>query len=100
MSRILEPLLAADPKNLGTRARVADSRIGLGFAHAALGASPGLATAVRVSHWRDAKAHFHGGLVFWAEMRDQGIVPGAEGDRPDRLAREIAKCDAALARLR
>ena len=99
-SRILEPILIADPNNLGTRARAADSRIGLGFAHAALGASPGLATAARVSHWREAKAHFDGGLVFWAEMRDKGIVPGTEGDRPDRLAREIARCDAALARLR
>ncbi len=47
-----------------------------------------------------SEGRFQDGLVFWAEMRDKGIVPGTEGDKPDRLAREIAKCDAALARLR
>ena len=48
----------------------------------------------------EAKAAFHAGLVFWTEMRDKGMAPGIEGDAPDRLAREIAKCDAALARLK
>ena len=99
-SRILAPLLAADPGNHGTRARAANATIGLGFAHAALAAEPGLSTDIRAGHWREAKAAFHEGLVFWSEMRDNGIVPGIEGDAPDRLAREIARCDAALIRLK
>ncbi len=99
-SRTLAPVLAADPSNHGSRARAANATIGLGFAHAALAAEPGLSTDARAGHWREAKAAFHDGLVFWTEMRDNGLVPGTEGDAPDRLAREIAKCDAALARLR
>ena len=93
---ILKPILAADQGNLGTRARVANTRIGLGFAHAALGADSTFSTDTRAGHWREARAGFQDGLVFWAEMRDTGFAPGAEGDNPDRLAREIAKCDAAL----
>jgi tetratricopeptide (TPR) repeat protein len=98
--RILEPILAADKGNLGTRARVANTRIGLGFAHAALGVNSAFSTDVRAGHWREARAGFHDGLVFWAEMRDTGMASGTEGDIPDQLAREIAKCDEALTRRR
>ena len=98
--RTLEPILAADPGNLATRARVANSKTGLGFAHAALAAGPGQSAAGRAGHWREAKAAFRDAQAFWSEMRDHGMVPGSEADEPERLAREIAKCDAALARLR
>ena len=78
---------------------MAETNAGLGFAHAARGASLALAGDVRARHWRDAKTRFQDALAFWVEMRDKGAT-GGERDNPDGLAREIATCDAALVGLR
>ncbi len=73
---------------------------GLGIAHAALAASR-LPAAERASHWRAASASFKASLAFWVEMRDTGRATSAdELGAPDRLAREIARCDEALASAR
>ncbi len=86
-----------DPARLDTRARKAMVDEGLGIAHAALGASR-LPAAERASHWRAARASFRAGLAFWIEMRDTGRATSAdELDAPDRLAREMARCETALA---
>ena len=93
-------MLAADAANLGTRARIADVNVGLGHTHAALADGRGLSREARAGHWRAAKAGFLAGQLFWKEMRDTGKTTGSERDAPERLAQEIAKCDAALGRLR
>jgi non-specific serine/threonine protein kinase/serine/threonine-protein kinase len=95
-ARLLEPVVARDSVNVNTRAHVADTNIGLGFAHAALGSNAAVARDIRLGHWREAKARFEAGHAFWAEMRDRGATTGEEAARPDGIAREIAKCDAAL----
>jgi hypothetical protein len=52
---------------------------------------------VRLGHWREAKARFQEAHAFWTELRDKGIAKGgADLARPDELAREIERCDAAL----
>jgi tetratricopeptide (TPR) repeat protein len=96
---LLEAVVAGDPANFTTRARVADASIGLGYAHAALGSSPKLTAGVRLAHWREAKARFEAGAPFWVEMRDRGVTTGVEAQKPERIAREIARCDAALRQL-
>jgi tetratricopeptide (TPR) repeat protein len=82
--RLLEPVVAADSANTNTRARVAGYNEGFGHAHAALG------------QWREAKARFEAAYAFWKEFRDRGMSSGADLARPEALALEIAKCDAAL----
>ena len=95
-AKLLEPVVARDSANLNTRAHVADYNIGLGYAHAALGSNPALASEARLGHWREAKGRFQAGHAFWAELRDRGATMGEDVAKPDALAREIAKCDAAL----
>jgi eukaryotic-like serine/threonine-protein kinase len=98
-ARIQAEVLAADPANLGTRARLAEANAGLGYAHAALGAATDLSRAARVRHWHEAKARFNDGLTFWVEMQERGLATGGERDSPEGLRRQIAACDAALVRL-
>jgi non-specific serine/threonine protein kinase/serine/threonine-protein kinase len=96
----LRRVLASDPKNLATRARIADVNVGVGLAHAARGGRASLSRPDRVGHWRNAKASFQSAHAFWTEMRDTGVTGAGERDRPLEIAREIAKCDEALAQLR
>ncbi len=81
---LLEPVVKADPANVNTRSHVATNEEGLGRAHAALG------------QWRQAKPRFEAAYTFWKEMRDKGVTTGADLARPEALALEIARCDAAL----
>jgi non-specific serine/threonine protein kinase/serine/threonine-protein kinase len=97
--KVLEPVLAADPGHLGTRARLAEANEGLGFAHGALATNRAFSLEARARHWSDAKSRFNDGRAFWVEMRDRGLTTGREQEYPERLAREIAACDAALAGL-
>ncbi|MFI5005932.1 MAG: protein kinase [Solirubrobacterales bacterium] len=93
-AKLLDPVIAHDSANLNTRAHVADYNVGLGHAHAAVGSNPAIARDVRLGHWREARARFQAGHTFYAEMRDRGLSTG----ETDVLAREISKCDVALAR--
>jgi tetratricopeptide (TPR) repeat protein len=94
--KVFEPVIAADPANLFTRVQVARYEEGFGHAHGALGADQSLSRATRQAHWREARARFQKAHAFWTEMRDKGIGLGADAALPDTLAREIARCDAAL----
>ena len=99
-SETLTRLARTDPGDLGTRARVAVIDEGMGMAHAALGASARL-KAERTNHWREAVRRFRNSRAFWVEMRDIGSAVAAEElAAPDRLAREIDRCETALAALR
>jgi tetratricopeptide (TPR) repeat protein/predicted Ser/Thr protein kinase len=81
---LMAPVVAADPANVNTRSKVAGYNEGFGHAHAARG------------EWRAAKSRFENAYVFWKEMRDKGVTTGADLERPEALALEIAKCETAL----
>jgi hypothetical protein len=94
---LLKTALAADPANNRTRASYAGYQEALADAHATLGSRSALSHDQRMSHWRQAKALFQDAYVFWEELRNKGAGLGGDLVKPDALAREIAKCDAALA---
>jgi non-specific serine/threonine protein kinase/serine/threonine-protein kinase len=97
--RTLVPVVAANPADVNTRSHAAGITEGLAHAHLALGSNRRLRRSTRLSHWREARAGFQDAYAFWTEMRDKGVTTGADLARPDALAREIAKCDAALGTL-
>ncbi len=85
---VLEPLGRADPSNQQIRGSLASVEAGLGHAQA------------RRGHWREARQRFASSQRFWLEMRRRGSLAGAQAALPEELAREIARCDEALARHR
>lgn len=97
--RLLDDVARKDPASLVTRALLANAHTGLGHAHAALGADSALGREARRDHYREAKGHFAQGLIFWKDVRAQGLTTGEENGKPEQLTREIANSELALAKL-
>jgi hypothetical protein len=91
--------LARDPANALARARVASSAEGLGKVYKVL-ASRAKSPSESASNWRTARAWYQKAHDIWLDFRNQGATTGVEAAKPDDLAREIARCDEALAKLR
>ena len=84
---VLEPRVTADPSNQRLRAFLATAHAGLGKLEARLG------------HWRAARGWFEKSREFWLDLRQRTALAGSDAARADELAREIARCDKALAKL-
>ncbi len=69
------------------------------MAHGALGADSRLSLADRREHWAQARSWYGKSLAVWLELKRQGKLANDESAQPDRLPKEIAKCDRALAHL-
>ncbi len=96
---VFKEMRAADPDNAMTRARVAAVHASLGAAYAALAAAPKKPVSQQIEYWRSARASFQRSREIWVDFLNRGATSGTEAAEPDRLAREIARCEAALARL-
>ncbi len=62
-------------------------------------AANGRSRAQQIDGWRRARESFQRGLELWAEVRKAGVLARRDAAEPDRIASEIARCDAALAKL-
>lgn len=47
-------------------------------------------------YWRAAKDAYQKSLDIYKDMKSKGTLSGPDANKPDDLAKEIAKCDAAL----
>jgi hypothetical protein len=65
-------------------------------AYAALGASPKLGAAEQREHWQTARDLYARSLAVWQDMQKRGILTAEDRTKPQEIAREIARCDAAL----
>ncbi|MDP9100034.1 MAG: tetratricopeptide repeat protein [Verrucomicrobiota bacterium] len=50
----------------------------------------------RKKNWEEAKTWYQKSLAIWQDMNAKGTLSGADADKPDELAKEIATCAAAL----
>lgn len=53
-------------------------------------------TAAKVEHFRQARDWFRQSLAIWISLRDTGGLGVEDASKPEELAREITKCDAAI----
>jgi tetratricopeptide (TPR) repeat protein len=90
--KIDEVLVAVSPTNASARTTLAQLYRQLGDSHAALGAKG------NKQQWSAAKDAYQKGLDIYQDMKSKGTLRGADANKPDELAKEIAKCDAALAK--
>jgi tetratricopeptide (TPR) repeat protein len=68
-------------------------------AYAALGASTKLGSAEKMEHWRTARDLYARSLEVWQDMQQNGVLTAEDATKPQDVARDIARCDAALRRL-
>jgi non-specific serine/threonine protein kinase/serine/threonine-protein kinase len=93
---IRQQLLAAEQSNPRRRDRVANSYANLGDAEVMLASRPRSPSASRIIHWRQARSWYMKASEIYVDLRAKGMVRADDAGEPDRIAREIAKCDVAL----
>lgn len=93
---IREELSARDAQNAEARANLASSYAKLGQAYVMFASGSGATLPVRVERWRKARGWFEKSLNLWTTMNQNGTLPGNEATSLDEVAKQIARCDAAL----
>lgn len=97
--RMLEQSFAASPTDEIARFRLANVQAGLGQGYAALAAEVETSAPQRLAHWREARAWFQKSREIYQGFRDAGKLTGEDAVRLDTVIAEVAKCEAAIARL-
>lgn len=95
---LFEALAAADPTNVVARRDLAISYSYLGDVYGML-ASNAASASRKIELWREARSWYQKSLNIYLEMRSSGTLRGADAGKPDEIGRQIADCDAALAKL-
>jgi hypothetical protein len=72
--------------------------LGLAFSHEAR--RPQLSRSPRLANWKQARAAYQKSLDSLLEAKHLGALSGFDSAEPDRIARELAACEAELATLR
>lgn len=95
-----EKLSATDPTNADFGSDLALTCSELGAVQAAMASEPKTPKVERIAHWKEAKAHYQRSLDIWRRLQKQSaLVNQTYKDQPDKIAKEMARCDAALAKL-
>ena len=94
---IFNSLPADGPKNVYVLTGLTETYIGFGAAYAALAANARLTAERQMEDWRQARFWYQKGLDIMVERQNAGTMEGIDRDAPKSVAKEIAKCDAALA---
>ena len=96
-AKIGDALLRIDANNAAARTLLALSDEELGKCNALLATKATTSSNERTDDWRKARDWYQKGLDLFLDMKGKDTLNGANARKPDELAKEIAKCDAALA---
>lgn len=86
-----------DPANTYLRGLRARAHNYIGEAYSELATSAETAPSERAEHWRLARTAFEQSLNVWQDLQSRGVLAGDDARKPEEAARQIARCDAALA---
>jgi hypothetical protein len=92
--KIDEALLAASPVNAPARGTLAQLYDKLGGYDAQLAAK--MDNGKQTDEWRAAKTAYERSLGIYQDMKSKGTLSAADASKPDEIASELGKCDAAL----
>jgi len=94
---LLKDTSGIDPTSVGQARFRALACIDLGEAHAMLASDRTTPPDERRKEWTAARNLYQSSLDLWVDMRNKNLLVKMDADKPNELAREIARCDAALA---
>jgi serine/threonine protein kinase/tetratricopeptide (TPR) repeat protein len=97
---IRQELSAEDVHNVEAQVDLASSYAKLAQVYMMLASRSKAAFADRAARWLEARSYLQKSLKLWNSMRQSGTLPGSEASQPDETAREIARCDAELEKLK
>jgi L-serine deaminase len=95
---IHQALAKAEPADQSAQRSAADGQRWLGVLHKTLGADYRLEMQERLDHWRAAREAFQSAWDVMTTFENSTIF--SDFNRPEALAAEISRCEAALAELR
>jgi eukaryotic-like serine/threonine-protein kinase len=97
--RNLEALSAADQADTSYKAPdVAYARSALAETYARFAVQPGTPYASKTASWREARYWYQKSLDIWLLLEQKAPLARWDATQPNKIANEIAKCDAALAK--
>jgi hypothetical protein len=96
---IRKSLYAADAGNKGRQEAVANSYRTLGDTEVILASRPHEPAGKQAAHWREARSWYKLAQEIYLSLRSDGALRGEDAGEPDRMSREIAKCNDALEKL-
>jgi serine/threonine protein kinase len=95
-----EEAAKSDPKGITPKKGLADTYASIGELHARIASQAKTLRDSRAEHWQEARYWYQKSLDIYQDMKSKGTLSGADANKPDELAKEIAKCDEALRRVR
>ena len=87
---------SADPANLGRQEALASSYSTLGDVEVIFASRPSIAANQRNEYWRLAASWYKQALDILLRLRAAAALRGSDSAEPDRIAKEIARCESAL----
>jgi non-specific serine/threonine protein kinase/serine/threonine-protein kinase len=97
--KVGDALVASSSSNALAKTFLAQLYREVGDGHAKLVARMETSTARQEEQWRAAKDAYQKSLDIYQDMKSKGTLKGTDADKPDEIAKEIAKCDEALKKL-
>src|SRR5208283_2980066 len=98
--RIFETLAAADHADTYYKpTELAHARSVLAEAYSRLAVQPGVPKASKIASWREARTWYEKSLATWSTLQQKAPLAQQDAAQPAKIAREIARCDAAIAKL-
>jgi len=98
--QIIETLAAADRADTFYKSvEVAYARSALAEVYSRLAEQSRGPDASKIKNWRDARAWYQKSLDTWLLLQQKAPLGKFDAAQPDKIASEIAKCDASLAKL-
>jgi len=94
-----EEIARNDPANSEIRSRAAKSFSTVGAAYAQLASSEKSPASQQIARWRTARSWLQRSADSWAELGGRDHLNKPYKDEPEKVAQQIAQCDAELAKL-
>jgi eukaryotic-like serine/threonine-protein kinase len=95
----LQKSFALSPTDEQAHFRIANVQAGLGRGYAALASEETTSRTRRLAHWHDAQTWFQKSQEIYKTFYNAGKLAGEDATRLKMVTEEIAKCEAATARL-
>jgi eukaryotic-like serine/threonine-protein kinase len=97
--RLSEARANADPGNASAREDMAQTYSKLASAHFVFGSQARVGMRQKKNSLLEARSWYQKSLEIWQSLQDQGRLSGIHGEEPEKMTREVSRCQSALDQL-
>jgi tetratricopeptide (TPR) repeat protein len=93
---LAEQRVKADPNNARASEDLAEAYSKIAAAHFQLGSEGNASLKQKKKSLIDARSWYQKSLEIWQAMRDHGTLSGLHAEEPEKVTREVSRCQSAL----